>query len=78
MRQRVMRKLSATLQLRKFQFVRHYANGKRMIENIATFSKGFDAQKYAEFLMQTYCGEIIYIDIIDKSIENSIVKSIAI
>ena len=78
MRQRVMRKLSATLQLRKFQFVRHYANGKRMTENIATFSKGFDAKKYAEFLMQTYCGEIIYIDIIDKSIENSIVKSIAI
>lgn len=79
MRQRIMRKLSRTMKLRKFQFVKHYANGRKVTENIATFNAGFDAQNYADLLVSTYGGEIIYIDIIDKteSINNPII-SIAI
>jgi hypothetical protein len=74
-----MRKLSRTLKLRKFQFVKHYANGRKVTEKIATFNAGFDAQNYADLLVSTYGGEIIYIDIIDKteSINNPI-TSIAI
>lgn len=67
MRQRIMRKLSRTLKLRKFQFVKHYANGKKVTENIATFNAGFDARNYADLLVQTFCGDILYIDIYDKT-----------
>jgi len=76
MRQRILRKLSRTMKLRKFQFVKHYANGRKVTENIATYRADFDAQNYAKVLVDTFCGEILYIDIYDRteSINNPIIS----
>ena len=78
MRQRIMRKLSKTLKLRKFEIVRIYSNGKKVTEKIATFDATFDPENYERIMKATYGEFLTYIRVREIKTNNKPIISYSI